>query len=1061
MDRKNGERGMLEKKKVKEKTKSIKVVSNSSEPQKSISWNYLAMYFDKLDNEHFCELDWSKISEIHILGSKKEDSEIQIEENLWGEYLNDSGCLICIYDFHTEDIPWITNLTDKVSVLDIRFLKIKTIDLSKMVNIRILTLSDNSLLREIIGLEYLTALKNINFNMTKVEEIPMLSCFPGLSSLNLRGTMVKELNADSQMLYLKFLNLNDSKIVDVSCIENFPNLLRVYLSGLDITKLPTLSKLRRLESLNCSHTKVDELPEIGDMIYLKSLNISYTHIKSIEDVRFPAMLRTLILDGTPIDSIPISITRLHALRKLMLNDMHLKTLPREILDLCLDFNFSNKGFGIGLLDTVIEDMDVSIFQQPRDIIEYWFLHRNLHNGQQEEALNEAKVVFLGDGGAGKSLSIHRLLNDCTEQPSFNGESTPGISIQDNIYTIDGKKILIHYWDFGGQEIMHSMHRMFLTRRTLYVVFINARDNTQDERARYWLHNIKSFAENSPVILVINQIDQNPSASVNEPALKALYPELKDIVKLSATCYSKEEFEKNLQRKIIDELINLPIINEPFLISWKNLKYRLQSMKEYYIDKQEFLSICNKCEVENSISLRMQLLDWFADLGVSFCYQDSRQLADYMILRPDWITNAIYIILFNCASMSANGVISHENIYNMLGDQKSGKRVLNGVTYSTNEVEYVLGVIRKFRLSYRIDEGMEFIPMLCNRNENAISEKFYGRNDVLEYNLQYPYLPLNVIHRLMVELRHDLKSEYVWLTGAVFESPEMGFSALVKTEDNYLRIYVYAQNELFPASSYLGFIRTVLKDINASMGLFPTEKIIYKENDSSDEFDYEYILDSYEHGNKTIYSSKLKRNLDIRNILNQTDGENHARKEKLLNDLIDGCKMLQGNKLFWDSTEDQRNTFIRDIMRSKRYICSDQTLMGKSQSGKSAGEIDIEVFETESKPMALIEALNISGFSNSSIEYWNVHLKKLLDNYNPIGMPVVFLISYLECSKDSFKEIWMKYYKHISSYSCGTYILQRANEYVTDASFYCRVAECQYDRSGMPTMVYHILVRLGE
>lgn len=55
----------------------------------------------------------------------------------------------------------------------------------------------------------------------------------------------------------------------------------------------------------------------------------------------------------------------------------------------------------------------------------------------------------------------------------------------------------------------------MTKRTLYVVFVNARDNTQDERARYWLHNIKSFADNSPVIMVINQMDQNPSASVNE------------------------------------------------------------------------------------------------------------------------------------------------------------------------------------------------------------------------------------------------------------------------------------------------------------------------------------------------------------------------------------------------------------------------------------------------------------------------------------------------------------------------------------------------------------------
>lgn len=632
--------------------KKMKVVSYRSQPYKCIQWNSLSTNFRKITIQKMSALDWENITEIHIIGSKKEmsDDEIEIEEKLWGEYINNEGCLVCIYNYQIESIPWINKLSSEIEILDIRFTEIHEVDLSCFDNLRRLVLTDNCYLSKIIGFSKINSLKDISLSYTAIESFPKLDCFPSLNSLNIRNTKISSLETDGYLTCLKYLDLSDSLIAETGFLEKCPLIERLSLSGLKIETLANIQELRRIESINLSRTNVQSLPDLSNLLSLKSINLSYTKITSFDSTKLPVSLRTLVLDGTGIETIPSNVTLLSELRKLMLNELHLKTLPIEILDLHLDFNLKNKGFGICLLDTEIEDMDSSIFLQPREILESWFLHRNNNDEHANEALNEAKVVFLGDGGAGKSLSIQRLINDCKEQPDFDGETTPGISIQNKYYTIDEKQILVHYWDFGGQEIMHSMHRMFLTKRTLYVVFINARDNTQDERARYWLHNIKSFADHSPVLLVINQIDQNPSASVNETSLKLLYPELKDIVKLSATCFSSVDFKTDFQDKIANELTKLPTINEPFLYSWKLLKNRLQSMQDYYIDKNKFLSICNECKVDDSISLRTQLLGWFNDLGISFCYQDNYNLSEYMILRPDWITNAIYIILFNCGSM---------------------------------------------------------------------------------------------------------------------------------------------------------------------------------------------------------------------------------------------------------------------------------------------------------------------------------------------------------------------------------------------------------------------------
>ena len=40
-------------------------------------------------------------------------------------------------------------------------------------------------------------------------------------------------------------------------------------------------------------------------------------------------------------------------------------------------------------------------------------------------------------------------------------------------------------------------------------------------------------------------------------------------------------------------------------------------------------------------------------------------------------------------------------------------ILDSVSYNEEECRYILDVMRKFGLSYRIDENAEFIPALCD------------------------------------------------------------------------------------------------------------------------------------------------------------------------------------------------------------------------------------------------------------------------------------------------------------------------------------------------------------
>ena len=1048
-----------------------KLISNATTISKSISWKGISENTERMSFTDAESIDWKTVKELHVLGSQQTEHDQvpfwndDISVKQYGCYISfDRTWVLLLGSPESMITKLLSHCTQQLKSLDIRFTSISQIDLSHLNGVKRLNLAENAKLVSVLGLDSLKDLFVLDLKRSPLSFDLDVSDYNSLYSLSIRDTGICKVIADVPLLNMAYFDAANTKLRDSAVISQFPSLKVLNLSGTGITEVPQMDRFKSLEILNISNTHICKLPPIVTLSKLKTLNISYTDIESLEGIVFPQGLRSLILNGTIIKQIPDGVRKLGNLRRLALSDMVLESLPSWLPALKLEFSIENQNkYGINLYNTVVQNVDMSIFSQPRPVIEAWFRSKESAN-QDATTLNESKVVFLGDGGAGKSLTVQRLLAEGDIPENFDGNATPGISITSKEYSIDGRNVLVHFWDFGGQEILHSMHRMFLTRRTLYVVLVNARDNTQDERARYWLHNIKSFANGSPVLLVLNQIDQNPSASVNEVSLRELYPQLTKVIKLSAKNNSLEEFKNVFEMAMVNEISRMPSLEEPFLPSWSLLKTRLQNMSENYIDAYAYTKLNEECGVEDDKEVREALLDWFGDLGVSFCYRDSAALSNYMILRPDWITNAIYIILFNCSGKVDNGIILHETIHQLLhpsgNSQLRPKSVLLGVNYSVEETEYVMGVIRKFRLSYRIDDDNEFIPMLCERNEKPIAMQFADNENVLEFHMHYSYLPNNVIHRLMVEMRSHLDVGNVWLTGAMFKQASIGLSSLVKSEDNTLKIYVKSEDPLYSANTYLNIIKNSVERINKSLGLSASGSIVYRADGKSESFDYEYLIESYQHGNTEVYSREFRKNLRIVDILNKTDCAVAEKQKSLIKDIVSACQMMQSAKMYWKASEDERNTFVRDVLRAKDYYISDQTRSGKSGTGKKPGELDIEIRKSADTPWTVYEALNITGFAQTSKETWNEHLVRLLDNYNPVGYPFLFLVSYLECRKDRFKEIWLDYFEHLSTYSPPNYSLQSA-EGQSDDSFYIRCAECVYDRAGLPTTIYHICVRLGE
>ena len=982
---------------------------------------------------------------------------------------------------HLADLPGLDNLSQLNSLVLHNCSSFTRLSgLSNLTQLATLSLYGCGNISELPGLENLSQLTSLDLSMCgSLTRLPGLKALTQLTSLNL--TLCDGLTQLSGLEHLtKLTELNLSRcwpLTQLPGLEKLTNLTSLDLSGCyGLTKLHLLGRLRHLTNLDLSDCRyLTALLGLENLTHLISLQLSEcTHLSQLSGLEHLVRLQDLDLSHCEkLSTLPIGLRDLKSLRRLKLRNMKLSELPDWLPEIAERFALEKYGAGVGTTGAVIEfygttvdGVDMSIFEQPYEMVVKWFEARKLGRTQP---LNEIKVVFLGDGEAGKSHTIARLMNDGgdPDHAIFDGQSTPGIVIRNKDYDLDGRKIQVHYWDFGGQEIMHSMHRIFLTGRTMYVILLNARDDTQGDRARYWLHNVKSFAPDAPVLLVLNKIDQNENASVDEVDLRGRYEKLTKIVRLSALKYSQEEFTAKFTEVLLKEIKNTGYLDVQWPASWTKVKEQLENMDGHYILGDAYQAICETCQVDDN---QKELLHWFNDLGVSFCCCDEGDYAleDYVILRPDWITNALYIILFNKLENVQNGLIPHASIHKILKNAHNNPNIrctLPNAKYNGNDIQYVLGVMRKFNLSFPHGTDQEFVPMLCQQNSTVDVQYYHKDADTLEFNMEFDYLPNNLLHRLMVERHTELDIDNVWRTGARFQLPELGLSAVVVIDGNTLRFFIRYTDPIHKSNTYLAMLKANVDRIVKNMGLKAPEcRLVYKLDGKTGTFDYEELLQARDYGDTTVFSKIWKRRIPIAAIFEQSAPESLENEQKLLHSIQKACEQIQREPECRGSKEDNRNRRMRDALENRGYEVYDQRQMGASSSRKDVGELDLMIYRRErdeKKPWSLIEALRVADGTKRD---WNSHLAKLLDNYNPHGVPFLFLVTYADCEKEQFEKIWEGYQSYIQEHDTGKFkyeagSLRKLNS--EQDGYYIQTAFSQYRCGDYTPTVYRWWHRNGS
>ena len=614
-----------------------------------------------------------------------------------------------------------------------------------------------------------------------------------------------------------------------------------------------------LEELDLSGMELTELPpEIGKLSRLKKLILGKYDKRKFEWI------------GNSLSNLPPEIGQLTNLSSLSLSSNSLSNLPPEIgqltnlssLNLRLN-SLSNLPPEIGQL-TNLEYLDLSSnsLDIPPEILRRRFEAAKIINYylslqvNQKKPLHEAKMLLVGQGSVGKTSLVNRLIRN-----HFNPKEnkTDGINIQPWQIEVDNRQIQLNVWDFGGQEIMHATHQFFLTKRSLYLLVLDARLGEEDNRIEYWLKIIKSFGQDSPIIVVGNKIDQHP-LDIDKTGLQRKYPNIKAFVETS--CDNGQGIEK-LTATITQEINQLEHIDDQLPLTWFNIKKELETIDLDFIPYSKYETLCKKEGVTEEDNQKT-LVKFLHDLGIVLNFCDDPRLEGTHVLNPEWVTNGVYKIL-NDRQL----ILDHKGILaiSMLN------RILEKARYPTSKHLFIIDMMRKFELCFDVEPDKKFlIPDIVPKKEPETGE--WDKTLAFEYH--YPVLPSSIISRFIVRMNHWISQETYWRSGVVLAKE--GNKALVKADREDKKIIIRVKGTANTRRNLLTAIRSQFDYIHKTIpGIVPEEKVPLIDHPEII-LDYQELLGLEEMGETSVVIGKLKQRIPLKQLLDGIESQQNRRQK---------------------------------------------------------------------------------------------------------------------------------------------------------------------------------------
>lgn len=467
--------------------------------------------------------------------------------------------------------------------------------------------------------------------------LPPLSGLRSLTTLTLSGCRgLSSLPRLTGLNHLSALNLRDaSGLTSLPDLIGLHDLVTLDLRGcVGLTQLPALTGLTKLNTLLlnvCSG--LSSLPELSKLPSLTSLDVSWcSNLTSLPDLSELGRLASLYLDGSGISYFN-RLDRIPTLQRLStystrFRDLHPAVCSRQPFENCLE-----------------------------SVRRYFSAF-----GPDPQPDAEVKLFVIGNGRAGKTTLIRRLKSKRQAVIARVAvESTQGVEVE----TFEVPRswglppLTLCIWDFGGQDIYHGTHALFLQEPAIYLLAYSHDTNNEQEvidggivhhnrPLAYWFDYLRQAAGSngavaSPVLYVQTKCDLAPGADAERrhtppegqfsnlsPLIHAdaTHPEGVGALRLGLTGALRTLLEQRPQ--------------PPLPTAWAGVRGEMRRVRSRAgrrtMSRDEFIKLCagHGCEADASV-----ILAALHQTGVVF-YREGI-FGDRVVVDHRWVLDAIYTV----------------------------------------------------------------------------------------------------------------------------------------------------------------------------------------------------------------------------------------------------------------------------------------------------------------------------------------------------------------------------------------------------------------------------------
>jgi hypothetical protein len=675
-----------------------------------------------------------------------------------------------------------------------------------------------------------------------------LDQFDKLAQLSIENSIVTNLQEIRHLKLLKALSFYMVQTDDLDYLSNSNNLEYLLLVSSNVKTLDFLNSLTKLRVLNVGGNDLYEIAAIKYVNNLVNLLLWDNYIKDIEPIRELRHLEEVDLRNNFINDIS-ALSFLPNLSTIAVNENNISDIPVKVLSgkVILRAAQTKSKNSITLEKNPLTSPPWSVIDLGMPAVHAYFDNKEKHGARP---LNEGRIIFVGDGSAGKTSLMNRIIYN---QFDNNEKQTNGIKIEQWHLQKDNRDLQFNLWDFGGQEIQHAIHKFFFTSGCLYILVL---DNRKEEEPEYWLQQIETLGDKAPVLVVFNKTDQNPVENVDRKFLKEKYPNIVGFFNLSClTGAGIPEFQKVLE----EQAPLLSTVNDQFPGNWFAIKKELEastSNESHYVVYDSYIEICKKNGVVDEDSQKL-LLQYFSFIGTVTWFGDNNTYLEHMhVLNPAWITQGVYRIVTGVKTQALKGQIH-------ISDFKELLYPVNKSDYVYNESHhgYILALMKKFELCYTANDKDILIPSLFSKEPKIEYKDFIGEG-VRTYVIQFTdYLPVAVIHQFIVRNIEKAFDKNYWYQGIVIQNKDKDTLAMVQLDKEAKRIYVRVKG-----AHVIGlweYIREVLHSICGHYAnLNYSEQVQLQGSPSEALVQYEDLI-SHIRARKSVYfHPKLQRDFNV-------------------------------------------------------------------------------------------------------------------------------------------------------------------------------------------------------